>query len=309
MQYGFSLIMRGEAATPEAFRQTAAKAEALELDALWCSSHLVMPPLTKSRYAMSADGKLPLAWQQRYWEPWTVLSHLAALTKRIRLGTSVLILPMHHPVEVAALVSDLDQLSGGRFTLGVGVGWYEEEFDLLGWPFRQRGARANEGLALMKALWSQQPVDFQGRFHQIAQAHFGPKPVQKPHPPIWIGGGSEAALRRTALHGDCWHPNRPGIAALRKGKATLARLLQEQGRAPEAVSIAVKAPLLVQSSTPAENPTGTVGRPEDIAGAMLRYRDEGVEEFVFDFVPEELQQALDTLDAFAQEVRPRLENR
>ena len=138
MSYGFSLIVRGSDATPENFALMAERAEALDIDTLWCSAHIVLPPQVRSGYAMVPDLMHPPHWKEGYWEPFTVISYLAARTTRLRFGTSIIVLPMHNPFEVAKQVAEVDQLSDGRFTLGVGVGWFEEEFEVLKQDFRTR---------------------------------------------------------------------------------------------------------------------------------------------------------------------------
>ncbi len=306
MKYGFSLIMRGNEARPEAFEAMAEKAEALGFDSLWCSDHLIVPPLKTSRYPGRPDGKFPPIWLERYWEPFTVLSYVAARTRKIALGTSVLILPMRNPIEVAAQVADLDQLARGRFLFGVGVGWFEEEFNALNWPFRERGARTNEGLAVCKALWTQPRPSFKGKFYQFDEVYFDPKPASKPHPPIWIGGNSEAALRRAARHGNAWHPNRPTHAYLEKALGTLQGFLEEAGRSMADITVGVKTMLNFQDGPPGEGQTPTEGRPQEIIDALKRYQDLGAQHITFDFFPESLDNALLTMERFAQEVRPKL---
>ena len=139
MKYGFSLVMGGRDANPDTFVTMAARAEALELDSLWLSSHVVLPPQVKSGFALVPGRMHPPHWREGYWEPFTVLSFLAAHTTRITLGTSVTVLPMHNPFEVARHVAEVDQLSNGRFIFGIGVGWFEEEFEVLGQNFRKPG--------------------------------------------------------------------------------------------------------------------------------------------------------------------------
>ena len=206
MKFGFSLVVRGKDATPDTFARMAERAEALELNSLWCSAHVILPPQVKSGYVLIPGLKHSEHWRERYWEPFTVLSYLAGLTSKIQLGTSVVVMPMHHPFELAKQVAEVDQLSGGRIVFGIGVGWFEEEFEVLGQDFHNRGARTNEGLELMKVLWSDDPVTFKGKHYSVENASFAPKPVQQPSPPIWIAGGSKAALKRTARYGDAWHP-------------------------------------------------------------------------------------------------------
>lgn len=307
MKFGFSLVVRGNDATPDTFAQMAERAEALELDSLWCSAHIVLPPQVKSGYVLVPGLKHPEHWKERYWEPFTVLGYLAGLTSKIQLGTSVVVMPMHNPFELAKQVAEVDQLSGGRFVFGLGVGWFEEEFDVLGQDFHNRGARTNEGLELMKALWHDDPVTFKGKHYSVENAYFGPKPVQQPSPPIWVAGSSKAAMKRTARYGDAWHPARPrSYESLERSIAELEGYLEQEGRAPGSVEIAVKCPVVFQSGPPGADQPPTQGRPGDIADAIKRYRDLGVSHFVLDVVPETRAVALDTMERFAQEVRPHL---
>jgi|GEM_PF-6456529 len=142
MKFGFSLIVRGNDATPETFREVAERAESREIDALWLSAHVILPPQTKSDYVMVPGLAHPPHWRERYWEPFTVLGYLAAVTSKIRLGTSIVVLPQHNPFEVAKQVAEIDQLSNGRMIFGVGAGWFEEEFEVLGQNYKNRGAQA-----------------------------------------------------------------------------------------------------------------------------------------------------------------------
>ena len=306
MKYGFSLVVRGKDATPDTFTRIAERAEALEIDSLWCSAHVILPPQLKSGYVLMPGVMHPEYWKEGYWEPFTVLSFLAAATTKITLGTSVVIVPMHNPFELAKQVAEVDQLSGGRFVFGVGVGWFEEEFEVLGQDFHNRGARTDEALDLMKVLWAEDPVSFTGRHYRVENAFFAPKPVQQPAPPIWVGGSSKAALKRAARCADAWHPVRPGIESLRAARVELDRYLEEAGRSPESLEIAVKLPLIFQSEPPATDQPPTQGRPADMIDAIEGYREAGASHLVFDFVPEKLATALDTMERFAQEVRPQL---
>jgi probable F420-dependent oxidoreductase len=305
MKFGFSLIMRGDEATPDHFAKLAERAEALEIDSLWCSDHIIVPDKTGQSYVGRADGALPDHWKQNYYEPFTVLGYLAAVTKKITLGTSVCILPMRNPIEVAGFVAHLDQLSRGRIVFGVGVGWFKEEFDALRWPFAERGARCNEGLAICRALWTQPRPSFKGRFYEFDRVHFNPKPVQQPHPPVWIAGHSTAALKRVAKYATGWHPFKPSYEALEKGKAELAKLLEAEGRSLSEITIAPKGPLF-QLADSGEGRWPLEGHPAEIAEGIRRYGELGADHFVLDFRPETLAQGLDTMERFAQEVRPKI---
>lgn len=305
MEFGFSLVVRGREATPAGFLAIAEQAEALEVDSLWLSSHVILPPQERSGYGAVPGVAHPAHWREGYWEPFTLLAYLAARTERIRLGTSVVVLPMHNPIEIAKLSAQVDVLSAGRFTLGIGVGWFEEEFEVLGPSFRNRGARTDDALALMKKLWSEEPVTHDGPHYQVRDASFLPKPVQRPHPPIWIGGRGEHAIRRAARFGDALHPVRIGLDQLHEVRESLDRHCAALRRDPSEVVIAVKLPLTFSDPPPA-NAFATQGSPAQIIDAIAAYGEAGVSSFVFDFVPEEVDIALETMQRFAEDIRPAL---
>ena len=303
MKYGFSLIVRGEDATPDTFVRIAERSEALDMDSLWLSAHVVLPPQVKSGYVLIPGRPHPPHWRECYWEPFTVLSFLAAHTKRITLGTSVVVLPMHNPFECAKQVAEVDRLSGGRFVFGVGVGWFEEEFEVLGQSFGNRGARTDDALDLMKKLWAEDPVTYKGRFYSCEDAAFSPKPVQHPHPPIWVAGASRPACRRAARYGEAFHPARMQPERVVEMRRMLDDECGKVGRAPGSVKLCMKLPLVFQDAL-GEFPTQ--GTPGQIADGIGRYIEIGAEHFTFDFVPEKVDIALDVMERFAQEVRPRL---
>ena len=182
LKFGMSIIVRGPDCGRETFVAMAAKAEATGLDALWTSDHLVIPALKTSRYPGRADGSMPETWLHSYYQPFSVLNYMAALTRTVRLGMSVLIVPMRNPIEVAAQIAELDQLSGGRVNFGIGVGWYREEFEALGYDFTTRGKRTDEGLDAMKALWAEKATTFAGEFYRFDDTRLSPKtdPVATP---------------------------------------------------------------------------------------------------------------------------------
>lgn len=193
MHIGICLPNYGRASSPEAIREVAQAAESLGFDSLWTTDHILVPEAHYEPYG-------------RIFETWTTLAYVAALTQRVRLGTSILLLGLRNPVLVAKQAATLDQLSNGRLILGIGAGWLAPEFENLGMSFRRRVRFLEEGIALMRTLWTNPRPRFQGRFFRIQDAVFEPLPVQPGGPPIWIGGNTEAAVRRAARLGDGWHP-------------------------------------------------------------------------------------------------------
>ncbi len=195
MQYGIHLPHVGRKASPATIRDSALQAEALGFDDVWVSEHIVVP--RGASYPPSPS----------FYDPVLTLTWAAAATRRVRLGTSVLVLPMRHPLPLAKELATLQNLSEGRLILGAGVGWMEAEFAALGVPFRERGRRMDEGIAMMRAVWSDDPITFKSRWIPAVIEDMRMQPRPAAPIPIWIGGSSEPALRRAA-NLDGWHGSR-----------------------------------------------------------------------------------------------------
>jgi len=215
---------------PERVAAVARHAEGLGFESVWVPEHLVLPTHITSRYPYAPDGVAPFSPDAPHLDPLVLLTHVAAATARIRLGTSVYLLPLRHPLVTARLAMSLDVLSGGRLTLGVGVGWLAEEFQAAGIDFQTRAARTRECVRALRTLWTETEPEFHGRFFSFGPLRFEPKPVQQPHPPIVFGGETEAALRRAAALGDGWYGvgHTPESAAVQATK--LRALLAAAGR-------------------------------------------------------------------------------
>jgi probable F420-dependent oxidoreductase len=220
MQLGIHLPHAGSQATPALIRRHAIRAEALGLSDLWVSEHIIVP---RDQFPRS-----PL-----FYDPILTLTYAAAVTERVRLGTSVIVLPMRHPLPLAKELSTLHNLSGGRLILGVGVGWLEAEFAALGAPFHERGRRMDEGIAMMRAVWSQDPVTFEAKYipAEIRGLTMLPQPID--HIPMWHGSRSEAAHRRTVRIGDGWH----GTVGPEEAKPIIARLRRDRPEPEFTISI------------------------------------------------------------------------
>ncbi len=238
MKVGIGLFWGGM--EPGDLTTVASAADELGYESVWIWEHLVYPKVIRSKYPYSPDGTPPFA-DDRTLDPWVTLGHIAAVTKRIRLGTNIYILPLRNPFITARSVLTVDILSGGRVMLGAGVGWLAEEYELLGEDFHNRGQRAEEIVAVLKALWTQPEPEYHGRFYDFGPVRFEPKPVQKPHPPIIFGGESDAAMRRAARLGDGWISSgaleTPETAAAKVAKLMAWR--REAGRADEPFEITV----------------------------------------------------------------------
>jgi len=240
MEFGVALPQFGpRARDPEVakrVRAVAVAAERLGFGVVWTAEHLVFPYEIQTPYPYG--GRFPYDVTDPLLDVAATLAFVAASTERIRLGSAVIVLPYHHPVALAKALATVDVLSNGRLLLGVAGGWLREEFELLGVPFRERGARTDEAITLLKTLWTEDRVNFRGRFFQLEDAAFFPKPTQRPHPPIWIGGGSPAALRRVARLGDGWLAVPRSLDHLAAGIARLRREAAAQGRDPGTIGIA-----------------------------------------------------------------------
>jgi probable F420-dependent oxidoreductase len=312
MRYGFYLPTRGPTATREGVLSLAREGERLGLHSAMIADHIVFPVESESAYPYTLDKKHPSGGDAL--ETFSILGVVAGATERLRLVTSVLVLPYRNPVLTAKMVASLDVLSGGRVTLGVGVGWLKEEFEALDTPdFDKRGAVTDEWLTIFKQLWTQSPASFSGQFYKYKDIRAEPLPLQKPHPPIWVGGHSRAALRRTAKHGNGWHPV-GAIAAsplppdeMRSHLATLKQMTHAEGRDFTALTISYKAPLY-DNAIPDRDGTrrSFSGTPEEIADDIRSFAAIGVHELIFAFRGESTSASIERLQRFAAEVMPLL---
>jgi probable F420-dependent oxidoreductase len=225
--------------TFELLEALGSESEARGISTLWVGEHVVLFEEYQSHYPYAADGRIPAPPGSGLLEPMVTLSYLAACTTTVRLGTAMLLLPQRNPVYVAKEVSSLDWLSGGRVDLGVGVGWLKEEFDALGVPWERRGARTDEYLQVLHTLWCDDTSSFKGELYRLPECEMFPKPVQQPHPPIHIGGETDAALRRAARHGQGWHTFNRSPAELAEGLEKLDILLEQAGRSRDELRITV----------------------------------------------------------------------
>lgn len=213
MRFGFDLPTRDlalysidpnhrDVATRENLVMLAQRGDELGSDSVWVADHIVIPT-TSSRYPYTEDGRYPFDPSRIFFAPIVTLAFLAGVTTTVRIGISVLIVPYRHPVVTAKMLATLDVLSGGRLIIGVGTGWWEEEFRALGLEtFKRRAACTDEYLRIFKELWTRASPAFAGQFRSFAGIQCNPTPLQKPHPPIWVGGHSDAALRRAVTHGN-----------------------------------------------------------------------------------------------------------
>lgn len=293
--------------TPQEMRTMAMRAEELGFESVWVSDHVVVPSQIEPRYPYSPSGIPPFGADQAWSEPLTVLANLAGCTHRVKLATGVLIVPYREPVVLAKTVSTLDYFSGGRVILGIGVGWMEEEFVALGLDtYHERGKVTDEYIRIFKELWTNDDPEFQGSYARFSGIKFYPKPVQKPHPPIWVGGTTRAALRRTARMGDGWIPA-GSISPSEMGQMVgqIRDMTERAGRPREAVAIAHSAP--VDFSPASDGPRQTMaGTAQEIASDITAYQRAGVRHFRCNFQGDTLNEKLENMERFAGEVMPQV---
>ncbi len=315
MHFGFSLPSRGPLATPDALVKLAEKADALRFSSLFVSDHVVIPTSYSSPYPYSPTGKFAGDWTNGYLEPLALMSFLAGATTRIRLGTSVLVIPYRNPVVTAKMLATLDVMCGGRVILGAGVGWLKEEFEVLAAPpYAERGKVTDEYLRLMRACWTQEPAEFNGSHYRLPPVSALPKPRQKNGIPIWTGGHTDAALRRAGELADGWHPigmRAPAMlyqAEYAEKAAIVHGWARKAGRDPKSITLSFRVPLELARKRAKPGAGDRLlfrGTAAEVIQDIRSYQALGVTHFVFDLAPQDLRGALGLIDRVAEEIRPK----
>jgi probable F420-dependent oxidoreductase len=236
MKLGFFLPQMGQAAETPAIVRVAERAEELGYDSLWVTERILYPVNPKTSYF---GGPLPDPYR-RVFDPLTTLTFVAAKTKRITVGTSVLDMPFYNPVLLARQLTAIDVLSSGRLRVGFGQGWSQDEYDATGADPKVRGARADEFLKVITTIWTSDPAEFHGKFFNLPKSIIHPKPVQKPRPPIYLAAFSPAALKRLAVLADGWNPVGASPEQITSTRSQLASMAKEAGRDPKAISVVAR---------------------------------------------------------------------
>ena len=311
MEYGFYLPNSGAGVEPKALSDIAKLGDRLGFFCMVMPDHVLQPNQVNSTYPYSLTGDILEAGQSgdgEWPEQITTLAYLAGITDQIKLVTSVMIIPYRNPILTAKMLSTLDMLSKGRLILGAGVGWMKEEFELLNTePFAERGAVTNEYLRAFIELWTSDNPTFEGKYVNFSDITFLPKPVQKPHPPIWIGGQSKPAIRRAAQIGNAWHPVGAIPAAplepeeLAENLALLHDYAEKAGRDPSQLQVSVKAPLYDSNNSDGSRRRFT-GSPDEVRQDVQTYADVGVTHLIFDFRTADPHQTEDRMAQFSEEV-------
>jgi probable F420-dependent oxidoreductase len=288
MRIGISLFNNQGIEDVQALVGLAEQAEALGFDSVWVHDHVF-----NVGHVYERIGGRP------YYEPLALLSFVAARTRRVRLGTSVLVLPYHNPIRLAKTAATLDVLSGGRLILGVGVGAIVNEMEAMGTPFKQRGAFTDEAIAVMRTLWTEEDPRFDGTFSRFAGMKFSPKPLQRPIP-VTIGGVSPAAIRRAARLGDGWQPLGFSPDALAKGIATLREEARACGRDAAKIPVAISMTL----GAPARGRFALGTTPAEIVDNARAFAAAGADTLIVSAVTSDPREAQAAMEMVGREVLP-----
>jgi len=285
-------------AKPDIIRRAALRAEQLGYDSVWASDHVVVPPENVKNFG------------ETVFDPLVTLSVIAGCTSRVRLGTTVLIVPYRNAVVTAKMISTLDALSDGRFIFGIGAGWVEAESNALNVPFKERGAVTDEYLAAMRELWTKARPSYAGTHVRFDNVIFEPKPVQKPHPPIWVGGHGKPSLRRCAAFGAAWHPINRSPEELRAGMAEIRHLCEARGRKDvPALTLRTDVRILrAGEAAPASAHAGRViaGEPAAVIDKLAEVKACGVEHLTLELLAPDGRGLDEQMTLFAERVRPGL---
>ena len=308
MEIGLGIASMGMNARPESFRRKAELGERLKFDALWIGDHVIIPHQINSPYPFGNrwPGRLAVEPDDNVFEPLATLGFLAGAVKTPKLGISVLVLPYRNPVVTTKAVTTLDVLSGGRVILGIGTGWMEEEFRILGAPpFAARGAVTDEYIQLYRELCTAESPNFQGVHYQLSDIGFFPKPVQKPYPPIWVGGNTMAAMKRAARLGDGWNPAGLTPQEVTEKRALLGRLCQEAGRNPDEVKISLRGMFRFADDQGTDrNPLH--GNTQQMTDDLRRYQEAGVDHIIMVPLGRTDEELIEAIERIAKDVRPKL---
>jgi probable F420-dependent oxidoreductase len=301
MKLGICVPHYGRPIEVERMLNVVRHAEESGLDSAWVTDHVIVP------------RDVDVIYREDMLDPMAVLPWLAGVTERIALGTSVVILPYRSPIPLAKLLASVDVLSGGRLIVGAAIGWMEGEFSALNVPFKERVSRSEEALTLMRALWTQERPEIETARHRLSGVQVSPMPLQRPRPPIWIGGGSEGAFRRVARLGDGWHATAATPETFRQGKQAVTRFWKEAGREGEP-EWSMRIPVLVdgvhQWAVDEKLLRGrhTVrGTARQIAGQLAEYQRLGVSHMALEVSYSVYPAILETIDILAEEIKPALQ--
>lgn len=301
MKFGICLPIRLDTDVHTNVR-IARAAEDLGFDSVWASDHIVIPFRRSGMFT------------EHFYDPFILLTFIASETSKIQIGTSIIILPYRNPVVAAKMAATLDVLSGGRLIFGAGPGWMREEFEALGVPYDARGRMADEYIRIIRTLWEMDDPEFKGEFFSFSHIKFEPKPVQKPGPPVWIGGSSGRALERAALLGDGWQPTWVSPGDVGEGIKKIKSISEKEGRDPGKLTYSVRnrVNILVSgagagdlSVKKSNEPAFSMRGPgAEIADYIDEYRRLGVSHIAFDPDADDVGEIYDMMEILSKEILP-----
>jgi probable F420-dependent oxidoreductase len=301
VRLGFFLPHIGPAAGPDAIGTVARRAEEIGYDSVWVTDRLLYPLEPQVPYVATPDGSLPDVYRTVI-DPLATLAYVAGQTSRIAIGTSVLVLPLYTLTLLARTLTGIDVLSNGRLRVGFGIGWSPDEYDAAGVPWKERGSRADESLEALKAIWTTDPTEFSGAHFRIPRSVIGPRPVQKPHPPIYMAAYTPAAMARVARFADAWMPVGIPPEGMTAMLAQIRSIARDAGRGGDAIELVVRANLHITDQPIEGDRFLFAGTLEQIGQDLAIVRDAGAAEITFDITFTEGARSADDFVARAEEI-------
>jgi probable F420-dependent oxidoreductase len=310
MKFGVFLPISGRATSRNTLMQAAQQAELLGYDSVWSADRIIIPWEIRTTYPYSKEATFIVPPDRPFFEPLTCLAFLAGCTEKIQLGMSVMVLPYRHPLYWAKIATTIDHLSMGRFIMGVGVGWMEEEFSAMGAPFKERGKVSDEQLRLLDTIWREEHATFHGQHYRFDDIAFSPKPYQKPRIPIWVGGEGKAAQRRAGAYGDAWFPYfvRVSPKELAARFENVRRCASEAGRNPVAITFACCLPIELTPKDVPQEPDYLKGSVLQITAALRKFQEIGVSHVGLQFMIPHWPERREQIERFANEILPVFKN-
>ena len=308
MKYGVFLPVSGRAASRKTLMQAAQQAESLGYDSVWAADRLVMPWKIDTAYPYSKESTFIVPPDRPFFDTLTCLAFLAGCTETIQLGMSVMVLPYRHPLHWAKIATTIDQLSTGRLIMGVGVGWMEEEFAAMNAPFKERGAVSDEQLTLLKQLWTEEHITFRGKYYNVNDIAFNPKPYRKPRVPIWVGGEGKYAQRRAGRYGDAWFPYFVRItpAELAARFEYVRKIARESGRSPDELTLTCCLPIELTPDDAQQEENYLKGSVEQVTDRLQMFQKVGVTHIGLQFMVPHYPERQEQIERFAKEALPAL---
>ncbi len=306
MRYGFALPKSTDGSELVKFAQAV---EYLGFESVWVGDHIVLPAGETDQYPYTPDGRFVSRPDDPQLDAFIVLSYIASSTSTVDIGTTVAIVPYRNPILQAKMFATLDVLTGGRAVCGVGVGWLEKEFDVLGASYPDRGPVTDEYLQIFKVLWTEQEPEFHGEHYDFDGIYFAPKPVRDGHIPIWVGGHTRRAVRRTVKYGDAWHPTRQTPEFVAHHLPYMREYCETVGRDPAEITMSLKRTLhftdLGMEEGPANRSNGAlIASTGEVIEDVRSCIEIGIDQLTFDFRTSGVDDCIRTMEHFATMVAP-----